>query len=96
MTGFLIAQLQYFRLTNKKRMFHGDPNDPTSLRVISTEDYAKIKTVILSATQVQELPALGNGCFRVSTSKGNGEIIAQCKNGYVFIRQLTWKEKAWH
>jgi len=76
-------------------MFFGDPLIPTSLREISKPDFAKIKTVILSATIVEELPERGRGFFRFSTARGKGEIVAQCKGGYVYIHDLKWEEKAW-
>ena len=91
MTRNMISQLQYFRLTMSNHMFHGNPDDHNSLRSISKEDYAKIKTIILSAAIIEELPAMGKGFYHIGTSKGSGELLVQCKNGYVFIRQLTWK-----
>ena len=88
-----IAMMQYFRLTMSNRMFMGNYEEPNKLRAVSKADYAKLKTIILSAATIVDL---GAGKYYLSTSEGNGSFTAQCKHGYVYVENLVWKEKAWN
>jgi hypothetical protein len=88
-----IALMQYFRMTMSNHMFIGSLNIPDKIRAVTKEEYAKLKTIILSTTNIEEY---GKGKYRLSIRNGNGSFLAQCKDGYIYVESITWKESAWN